>query len=94
MTAQIPPREKARTPVRTISFAVVVRGKYTSPHNQMVKSVIVHTIPRDAGGKRTERPYRHMATLQKASNATVIGRVTWPLIPAKGSCLPRTGGPF
>jgi hypothetical protein len=56
MTAQIPPKEKARTPVRTISFARVVRGKYRSPHNQMAKSVIVHTIPKDAGGKRMERP--------------------------------------
>jgi hypothetical protein len=49
-TAQIPPREKASTPVSTISFALVVRGKYRSPHNQMANSVIVHTIPKDAGG--------------------------------------------
>jgi len=56
MTALIPPREKARTPARTISSALVVRGKYRSPHNQITKSVIVHTIPKDAGGKRTECP--------------------------------------
>jgi hypothetical protein len=56
MTAQIPPREKARTPARTISSALVVRGKYKFPHNQMARSVIVHTIPKDAGGKRTECP--------------------------------------
>src|ERR1700733_12482174 len=75
LTAQNPPAEKEKTPVSAISFAIVVRGKYASPLNQMAKSVIVQTIVKDAGGKRTERPKRNISRLHTASNAIVRGSV-------------------
>ena len=84
LTAQNPPAEKEKTPASTISLAMVVRGKYASPLNQMAKSVIVQTMANEAGGKRTERPKRNIAMLHTASNAIVSGSVIAKLPPIFG----------